>query len=134
MLWDLEKKSFTNIINTPGVELGPTAVFARKRWVLATARMDVIDFYLDPSTEKRGPQWNPRKEARCIDLSPDGRLIAAAFSDGIHLYNTETGMPHGKKLDRHQGPVAAVMFTADGRYLVSGGAYDSSVRFWEVPA
>jgi hypothetical protein len=122
-------------LRTPGVVKGPSVAFARKRWLLAVARADLIDFYTDPllSTEKKGKSWNPRREPYAIALSPDGRLLAATFDDGIHLFDTVKGEPLPRRLDRHTMPVRSVTITADGRHLISSGQKDNTVRFWTLP-
>jgi len=122
-------------IRTPGVIKGPSLAFARKKWLLAVARADLIDLYTDPllSFEKKSKSWNPRREPYAIALSPDGRLLAASFDDGIDLFDTDKGEPLSRRLDRHTLPVRTVTFTADGRHLISSGQKDNTVRFWTVP-
>jgi serine/threonine protein kinase/WD40 repeat protein len=122
-------------IRTPGVVRGPALAFAKKRWLLAIASADVVDFYTDPlfGFEKKGKTWNPRREPYAIALSPDGKLLAATFDDGIHLFDTEKGEPLSRRLDRHTMPVRSVAFTADGRHLISSGQKDNTLRFWNIP-
>jgi serine/threonine protein kinase len=140
LVWNLDDASFT-ALPTPGVgpgpggvEIRPNAVFARKEWALAVARRDTINVYLSPSLGKQRQPWSPRDEPLSLAPSPDGRLLAVALADGIHLYDTVSGQVRGVKHARHTGPVLAMTFTADGRHLVSAGYHDNTVRFWEVPS
>ena len=63
-------------------------------------------------------------------LSPDGRYRAEGYPNGIvHLIDTVIGdtMP----MRGHEGPVTAVAFSKDGRWLASGSG-DHTIRLWQV--
>src|SRR5207247_2151085 len=61
----------------------------------------------------------PKAEIFCVALSPDGKLISAAYGwDGIWLWNARTGNVLAQ-LDKG-GRVACVAFSLDGRMLASG--------------
>ncbi|HKB42608.1 MAG TPA: hypothetical protein VKD72_39635, partial [Gemmataceae bacterium] len=65
-----------------------------------------------------------------VAFSPDGRLLAAAGSDGvISLFDAE-GEPL-RHLVGHEGSVHTLAFSPDGRLLASGGN-DPLVGLWEV--
>ncbi|KAL3459956.1 WD40-repeat-containing domain protein [Aspergillus heterothallicus] len=57
----------------------------------------------------------------CIDLSPDGRLIASGHENGsVHIFSTETGrMPFS--LSGLVKPVRTVAFSPGGRFLAAAG-------------
>ena len=93
----------------------------------------MIDFYTDPQLDTKLRSWNPRREPYAIAISPDGRLLAATFDDGILLFDIQKGEPLARRLDRHPMPVRSVTFTADGRHLLSSGLKDNTVRFWNLP-
>jgi WD40 repeat protein len=69
-----------------------------------------------------------------LAFSPDGRILAAAGTGPIHLWEVATGreLPG---LRRHEdlGQTTCVAFSPDGRTLASAG-YDGMVRVWELVA
>ncbi len=122
-----------NLIGTPGIKIGPSAVFARNAWLLAVARRDLVDFFQNSQLDKQLPLWNTRVEPFAIALAPDGKLLAAAMREGIEFYEPETGKKRGEKLEGHTAPILTLTFTADGRHVISSGSHDNTIRFWKVP-
>jgi WD40 repeat protein len=78
-----------------------------------------------------------------LDIDPSGETLAASGLDGaIRLWSLSTGAP-GRVFQIHEGDAAAVLFSRDGRRLVSTGAdgrtvlsdarTGASVRSWDFP-
>jgi len=76
-----------------------------------------------------------------LRFSPDGRVLATAGGKywtvasemvpcQIFLWDTQTGR-RLKAFSGHQGPLGGIAFSADGRYLVSGGD-DQLVIVWDL--
>jgi WD40 repeat protein/serine/threonine protein kinase/tetratricopeptide (TPR) repeat protein len=67
-------------------------------------------------------------------FSPDGRLAATSSQDvtpngDVLLWNTATGKAIGRPL-AHLNWVAALAFSPDGQFLVTGG-YDKAIHIWD---
>ena len=65
-----------------------------------------------------------------VAFSPDGKTIAAGYSDGVFSVRTSGGMvltgpkhaqtPHGLSARYEQGFVASVAFSPDGKTIAAG--------------
>lgn len=64
-------------------------------------------------------------------LSPDGKTLATAGTDGsILLWEVATGKQR-RRWQAHQQLVTALGWSADGTILISGGA-DTTLLVWDV--
>lgn len=68
-------------------------------------------------------------------FSPDGRFIASSGSQtpAITIWDVEAGHPLGSPLWGHVGPVMAVAYSPDGKWLASGSGGDS-IKLWATPS
>jgi WD40 repeat protein len=105
---------------------------------LATSSLDKSVRIWDAQTGKlRRTLWFSPKIVRHYlhqaALSPDGALVAVATSDKqVRIFKTGTG-DEEKCLPGHDGPVAGVLFTPDGKTaLTSGGPDDPTIRVWDL--
>ncbi|KDR84379.1 hypothetical protein GALMADRAFT_710662 [Galerina marginata CBS 339.88] len=67
----------------------------------------------------------------CISTSPDGSHIAYTLGHSILLRDVETGNFTESPFHGHTSNVLSVMFSPDGKYLVSG-SNDKTICIWEV--
>jgi len=72
----------------------------------------------------------PVTGARVVTFSPDGRVLAAAGSGGIRLWDAATAMPVPAAF-QSASSVSAMAFSPDGRLLASGDA-DGYLRLWDA--
>lgn len=79
---------------------------------------------------------NVRDHARCMALSPDGKILAAGHfaADGapgtVRLWNVEKGTEI-RAMPGHEAPISSIAFSADGKFLVSS-SFDKTIRIWRV--
>ena len=67
--------------------------------------------------------------------SAAARYIASGSADGtVRVWNMETGRQVGEPLRGHTNAVWSVAISPDGRYLVSCGSNDQTIRAWPMPA
>jgi hypothetical protein len=73
-------------------------------------------------------------QAVTIALAPDGRTLAVLHSEGpsVALWELASGRERAR-LKPPSGPVTALRFSADGRYLVTAGE-DGTMLVWAVGA
>ena len=66
----------------------------------------------------------------CFTFSPDGKMLAVRRNDNVELLGARTG-EFIRTLKGHAGWIGAIVFSPDGKTLVSGGS-DRTIRFWNV--
>lgn len=69
-------------------------------------------------------------ELRLTKYSPDGRHLAAAGKNAIHLLDAETGKAE-HRIRGHSARVISVSFSPDSKTLVTASR-DETVKFWSV--
>lgn len=68
-----------------------------------------------------------------LRLSPDGRILAAAFarSNAVILWDIEAEREQ-RTLRGHRSPVSSLTFFPDGRTLATGGRADRTILVWDL--
>lgn len=77
-----------------------------------------------------GGPFEGSPEADRIELSPDGRYLAAAGDKTVRLWNTETGTPIGDPMTGHTADFSSIRFDAGGTRLLTHSP--DSVRLWDL--
>jgi WD40 repeat protein len=104
--------------------------------LLALAQNDQLHLYdTQRNVEIASVTDNPipsRDIFMCIDLTPDGRLVAAtALGCGSQVWDARTGHPVTDMLGGNGSEQAAI--SPDGKYLVFGGIDDQFAGICDVP-
>jgi WD40 repeat protein len=74
---------------------------------------------------------NPFADLWSVDLSPDDRLLATGYADGlVKLFRFPSGQ-HETTFNNHQGRVTGLIFSLDGRSLISSST-DTNVKLRDL--
>jgi len=126
LVWDFtsEKEVFRQVLN----DLPWSTSFDPHSRMLACAG-DGIRLW---DIEKRAELLNRKVPAHSVRFSPSGKTMAAAFSDGVRLWNTQTFRETA--FIPNTAGARNVAFTPDERYLITAGKTntDCVVRTWFV--
>ncbi|MBX9626349.1 MAG: hypothetical protein K2X82_21295, partial [Gemmataceae bacterium] len=89
----------------------------------------------DGSVVHAGSARNPTGEHPSGDISADGRWLAVTGPGEAGVRVWDWAAPHGQSRDLwlsgHAGKVTDLVFTPDGKYLLTGG-HDGTVLVWDV--
>jgi WD40 repeat protein/tetratricopeptide (TPR) repeat protein len=120
-------------------EIGPGLLFLVESWRSAVAagdsslahaaRAGLSAWQHQASRLVRQFPHADASSVRCVALSPDGKTVATGGTDTtVRLWDAVTGQLIGSPL-RHEGGVSAVIFSPDGRALLT--AAGGAARVWD---
>jgi WD40 repeat protein len=100
-------------------------------WFVAGVERRGLVFAIEEgSVQVRGELRGPLKEVLGVAVSPNGQEIAMVDAAGaLHLYRYPSLTPIATVSRAHSGRAAAVAFTGDGEYVLTGGE-DGKVKVW----
>ena len=116
--------------------LGSVASYSRDGRYLATSgepRRAPIELYDARTGEHVRAFSGDISSQRVLAFSPEARFIAGAGGEtpAITIWHVETGQPARAPFWGHTDPIRALIYTPDGRWLISASAGDS-IKIWSV--
>ena len=101
---------------------------------IASASNDNTVVIWDLHTEKKIITLSDHEiGAGCVSFCPDNKTIATADGNGdIAIWEVVTGKVIGVINDAHFLGVDDISFNVDGSLLISSGAFDNTVKVWDV--
>ena len=106
------------------------AVLRGRRILLGRKQGEILLW--DVAAKEYWAEFSQGAAVRSLAVSPDGRLLATAAGWKVHLWDLEKS-EFVETLKGHQHFVRSVVFSPDGRTLLSG-SWDNTVMVWDVPS
>lgn len=118
---------------SPAAEIAPTqavralASHGSQRLLAWVTQNNMLTVW--PITGSSTTRFSLKSPCRALAFDPDGKLLAAALDWKVHVFDIE------RKQERfiltgHKGPVSSVVFSPDGRHLLTG-SWDKTVKVWD---
>ncbi|UQA55400.1 serine/threonine-protein kinase [Polyangium aurulentum] len=115
------------------MEFEPHAVAVHAgRDLLAVGTLQNVIHLMDVRTGATRLLEGLSSPARWLEISPDGRKLAAGERDGA-VWVWDTLDEEGRVVGRHEGPVVRLAFSPDGRRLASTSS-DHTLGVWDLAA
>ncbi len=137
-MWDWQKNKELAQFSGRGDALNTIDISPDGQWIAAGGRAGVVYLWnaTDPSqpvTELQGhSHWVRRVKFSPVSNGADGAQLASCDRDGgIFLWHLAQGKTQGERLSGHRDWVNDLIFTPDGRHVISA-ADDRSIVLWDT--
>lgn len=136
-LWEAATGKETAVLEGAG---GGPLVFTLDGALLLTTAKDQVTLWEMPSRKLRTTLKYPGTEIRCLALSADGKVLAAAgygviangrYDFPVHLWDLATAKERQTLRDEEVYFHTSVAFAPDGKTLATAG-YDMLIRLWAL--
>ncbi|MFH0901732.1 MAG: WD40 repeat domain-containing protein, partial [Pseudomonadota bacterium] len=129
-IWNVASGSSEELQPRHGIQAWDV-VFGSDGRIVVSVGADWRVRFWDASSLTPNGELAAESTLRCVAVSPDGTLVAAAAQNGSVYVWDRTRSQLEAELRGHEGGAGGVAFTADGRSIISGGA-DGTVRRWDL--
>ncbi|CEL11416.1 Putative WD40 repeat protein [Aspergillus calidoustus] len=122
LIWTCQDGSWSKMKDVTLTDVWAVALSADGQYLAGTTQNGHIKVWdLGANEEEIRDHETKGSFGTCIDLSPDGRLIASGHENGsVYIFSTETGrMPFS--LSGLVKPVRTVTFSPGGKFLAAAG-------------
>lgn len=96
-------------------------------------KLDVAIRLWDVMAQKELPPLPLNRQVRCLEFSPNGKVLAVGDGDGnVQLWSPTAAERPLLDFQAHKFPVLSLAFSPDGRSLATGSSDKNCIRLWDV--
>jgi WD40 repeat protein/class 3 adenylate cyclase len=133
VIWDVgNRKLIGRPIVAPGNDVRSIGFTPDGKLLASASAVTAVQLWDVDEQTISGEPFQSRERLISVDVSRDGRLLAAGSDSGdVVLFDVASRQPLGLALGGHSGSVFSVAFADDGKRLASAGA-DGRVLLWDI--
>jgi RNA polymerase sigma factor (sigma-70 family) len=132
-VWDVKSGKELKSFSGPSGEVYYWATYSAGAKLAAAVGSDSIIRLWDLQEAKLTKEFEPKEKGmRAIQLSPDGKLLAAAQGRTIFLFETKSFAEIRRWNTSHTRRIDSLTFSPDAKVLVSTGFMDGAIGRWQT--